>query len=102
MRYDAFLSYSHGASRRLAAAVELTLEGLGKRWDERRALTVFRDVSKQSGTSDLTGDLLARLDASRFLILLASPEAARSPWVAQEVRYWLDTKGLGCLLLALV
>lgn len=102
MSYDAFLSYSHGASRRLAAAIELTLEGLGKRWDERRALTVFRDVSKQSVTSDLAGDLLARLDASRFFILLASPEAARSPWVAQEVRHWLGTKGLGKLLLALV
>ncbi|HEX8685660.1 MAG TPA: hypothetical protein VF654_04135, partial [Pyrinomonadaceae bacterium] len=102
MSYDAFLSYSHGASQRLAAAIELTLEGLGKPWDERRALTVFRDVSKQSVTSDLAADLLARLDASRFFVLLASPEAARSPWVAQEVRHWLDTKGLGKLLLALV
>jgi WD40 repeat protein len=102
MSYDAFLSYSHGASQRLAAAIELTLEGLGKRWDERRALMVFRDVSKQSVTSDLAGDLLARLDASRFFILLASPEAARSPWVAQEVRHWLNTKGIGKLLLALI
>lgn len=102
MVYDAFLSYSHGASQRLAAAIELTLEGLGKRWDARRALTVFRDVSKQSVTSDLTADLRARLDASRFLVLLASPEAARSEWVAQEVCHWLATKGLGRLLLALV
>jgi WD40 repeat protein len=102
MNYDAFLSYSHGAGGRLAAAIELTLEGLGKRWDERRALTVFRDVSKQGTTADLAADLLARLDASRFFVLLASPEAARSPWVAQEVRHWLETKGLGRLLLALV
>lgn len=100
MRYDAFLSYSHGANQRLSAAIEVTLEALGKRWDERRALLVFRDVSKQSATHDLAGDLLARLDASRFLVLLASPEAARSEWVGQEVRHWLRTKGLGSLLLA--
>ena len=38
---------------------------------------------------------------SRFLILLASPEAAASPWVNKEVAYWLDHKGADTLLIAL-
>src|SRR4051812_47925599 len=31
---------------------------------------------------------------------MASPEAARSPWVQEEVRHWLATKGPETLLLA--
>ena len=37
---------------------------------------------------------------SRFLILLASPEAAASPWVNKEVAYWLDHKSADTLLIA--
>jgi hypothetical protein len=28
------------------------------------------------------------IDGSRFFILLASPEAAASPWVPREIEYW--------------
>ena len=102
MKYDAFLSYSHAAGERLASAIELALEELGKRWDERRALLVFRDNSKQGVSANLSADLYAKLDSARFLVLLASPEAAQSPWVAQEIVHWINTKGLAQLLLALV
>ena len=32
------------------------------------------------------------LDDTRFLVLLASPESARSPWVDKEVAYWCDRR----------
>ncbi len=102
VHYDAFLSYSHSTGDRLATALERTLEELGKAWDERKILNVFRDVSKQGVAADLSADLLARLDASRYLVLLASPDAARSPWVEKEVQHWLATKGLETILLVLV
>ena len=40
------------------------------------------------------------LGQSRFLILLASPEAAASPWVNKEVAYWLEHKSADTLLVA--
>jgi tetratricopeptide (TPR) repeat protein len=41
------------------------------------------------------------VDESRFLILLASAEAATSYWVGREVEYWLEHKSLDNLLIAL-
>ena len=41
------------------------------------------------------------LDDSRFFVLLASPEAAESHWVGQEVGHFLSTRGPGNLLIAL-
>jgi tetratricopeptide (TPR) repeat protein len=41
------------------------------------------------------------LTQSRFLILVASPESAASPWVNKEIAYWLDRKSIDTLLIAL-
>jgi hypothetical protein len=30
------------------------------------------------------------MDASRYFVLIASPEAASRPWVNKEIAYWLD------------
>ena len=38
------------------------------------------------------------LDASRWFILLASPEAALSHWVGEEIKYWVSNKGADHLL----
>ena len=40
----------------------------------------------------------AALDASRWLVLLASPEAAQSDWVGQEITHWVSSKGTDHLL----
>ena len=40
----------------------------------------------------------AALDASRWFVLLASPEAARSDWVGEEITHWVSTKGTDHLL----
>jgi MTH538 TIR-like domain (DUF1863) len=41
------------------------------------------------------------LDGSRYFILLASPSAAQSKWVTQEIQHWLATKGSASLLIVL-
>ncbi len=51
---------------------------------------IFKD------TTDLSGGLLARsieqaLDNSRYLIVICSPRAAKSPWVSKEVQRFIDT-----------
>jgi hypothetical protein len=59
------------------------------RWYRRRALRVFRDDTSLSATPHLWPTIEQALGESRFLILLASPEAAASQWVNKEVDWWL-------------
>lgn len=88
--YDAFISYSHKKDRPIAAALQTVLQTLGKAWWQRRKLRIFRDETSLSATPELWPSIERRLLASRFLILLASPEAAQSHWVNKELATWLS------------
>ena len=99
--YDAFISYSHAKDKPIAAALQSAVQKLGKPWYRQRALRVFRDDTSLSATPGLWPSIESALAQSRYLILLASPEAAASPWIAKEVTYWLDHKGADTLLIAL-
>ena len=90
LTYDAFLSYSHAVDARLAPALQRGLHRLAKRWYQPRALRVFRDRTDLAANPDLWTTITTALDASRFFILLASPEAASSPWVDREVAHWIE------------
>ena len=98
--YDAFISYSHAKDKPIAAALQAAMQKLGKPWYRRRALRVFRDDASLSATPHLWPAIEHALAESRFLIVLASPEAAASPWVAKEVAYWLEHKNAETLLIA--
>lgn len=100
-RYDAFISYSHARDRGIATALQDVVQRLGKPWYRRRALRVFRDDTSLAATPALWPSIVDALDGSRFLILLASPEAAASRWVDLEVEHWLAHRGADTLLLAL-
>jgi WD40 repeat protein len=99
--YDAFISYSHAVDRRLAPALQRALHQLAKPWYRLRALRVFRDDANLSANPHLWASIQDALDSSRFFILLASPESARSPWVQREVQYWCQHKPPANLLIAL-
>jgi len=62
---------------------------------------VFRDDTSLSATPHLWPSIEQALGQSRFLILLASPEAAASRWVGQEIAYWLDHNSVDTVLIAL-
>ena len=97
--YDAFISYSHAKDKAIASALQSTVQRLGKPWYRRRVLRVFRDDTSLSATPGLWPAIEQALQNSRFLIVLASPEAAASPWVAKEVTYWLEHKSADTLLI---
>ena len=99
-RYAAFLSYSHAADAGLSIALRDALQQLNKPWHKPRALRIFRDNSSLAASEALWPSIQAAMDSSRYFILLASPEAAASPWVAREVTYWLDHNPPGTLLIA--
>src|ERR1043166_7996358 len=98
--YDAFVSYSHAKDKPVAAALQSVVQTLGKPWYRRRALRIFRDDTSLSATPGLWPTIEQALDQSRFLILLASPEATASHWVSKELSHWLDRKGVETLLIA--
>ena len=79
--------YSHAKDKPIAAALQSVIQKLGKPWYQRRALRVFRDDTSLSATPSLWPSIEQALGESRFLVLLASPEAAASPWVDKEVSF---------------
>jgi tetratricopeptide (TPR) repeat protein len=97
--YDAFISYSHAKDKPIASALQSAIQRLGKPWYRRRVLRVFRDDTSLSATPGLWPAIEQALTNSRFLILLASPEGAASPWVTKEVSHWLEHKGAETLLI---
>jgi WD40 repeat protein len=66
-----------------------------------RALRVFRDTTSLAATPSLWPSIEEALADSEFLILLASPEAAQSEWIAREVEYWREHKPPDRILIAL-
>jgi WD40 repeat protein len=97
-QYDAFISYSHAADGRLAPALQAGLQRLAKPWYKPRALRVFRDDTGLAVNPALWDSIASALEASRFFVVLVSPEAAASPWVNREIEHWVATKDPGAIL----
>jgi TIR domain-containing protein len=97
MRYWAFISYAH-ADEKAATALHRALETYkghrrlpptstptGEPIPPRIA-PVFRDRDELGASGNLPERLQEALKASRFLIVVCSPAAARSPWVNAEIQ----------------
>jgi WD40 repeat protein len=97
--YDAFISYNRRQDAWLAPALQVGLERFAKPWHQVRALRVFRDTASLAASPELWGSVEEALRASRWFILLASPEAARSEWVDREVAWWLANRSADQLLI---
>jgi WD40 repeat protein len=99
--YDAFVSYSHAADARIAAALQSALQRLAKPWYRRRALAVFRDDTNLAASPGLWSEIERALDRSGAFILIASPEAAASGWIEREVAHWRSTKPMERFFIAI-
>src|SRR5690348_2376777 len=91
--YDAFISYAHGADSAFAPVLQRGLQSLAKPWNRRRAMEVFRDETSLAASPGLWPSIRTALNASRWFVLLASPESALSDWVGEEIKYWVSRKG---------
>ena len=101
VRYDVFISYSQFGDLSLAEHLQDSLSRLAKPWWRRRALSVFRDESVLTANPGLWSSIASAIEDSRYFLLLASPEAAASPWVAREVAHWRAHRGTQNMLIAL-
>lgn len=95
-KYSAFISYSH-ADRKVVEWLHRALEGyrLPKNLAgepaahgpaARKMKPFFRDRDDLPASTDLGGTVQKALKQSEFLIVVCSPDAARSAWVNQEIK----------------
>ena len=98
-KYRGFISYSHAADDRLAPALQSGLHRFAKPWYRLRAMRVFRDKTGLAVTPELWGSIEKALADVDYFILLASPQAAQSKWVEQEVDWWLRNRSASHLLI---
>lgn len=94
-RYWAFLSYSHhdkGVAKRLQKRLEtyrVPQRLVGRETSHgpvpARVSPVFRDRDELHAGADLKASVQDALSRSRWLIVVCTPDAARSPWVNREI-----------------
>jgi WD40 repeat protein len=101
LRYNAFLSYSHAGDADLAASIQSSLQRFARPWYKTYALRVFRDKTGLSANPALWNSIARALDESEYLLLLASPQAAASKWVDQEVAWFLRNRTPDKLLIVI-
>jgi WD40 repeat protein len=87
--YKAFISYSHATDGRVAPALQHALHGFARPWYRLRAIRLFRDTTNLAANPHLWSSIESALEQSEYLLLLASPEAARSKWVPRELDTFL-------------
>ena len=110
--YYAFLSYSHKDQamadwlhRELehfkvprSLAGQLTANGV----IPKRLSPIFRDRHELAAADDLGEEIREALASSRYLIVLCSPDAAKSRWTNAEIDVFKRTRPDGCVLAAIV
>jgi tetratricopeptide (TPR) repeat protein len=111
-RYRAFLSYSHKDAAE-AARLHRRLEGyrLPKRLAgtvtargtvPARLVPIFRDRDEMAASADLSETVRTALADSAALVVLCSPAAAGSRWVAEEIRQFRSLQPGAPVLAAIV
>ncbi|MFE7273176.1 toll/interleukin-1 receptor domain-containing protein [Streptomyces sp. NPDC057623] len=104
--YDAFISYATAADRALAPALRYKLRSVGSglpgtnRRRRRPQLRIYLDQRSTPASGELSDELKRALDASRTLILLASPQAAESAWINHEIEWWRERNASRPVLIA--
>ncbi|WP_157115090.1 TIR domain-containing protein [Nocardia niwae] len=99
--YGAFLSYSGDRDRAVLPLVQNAIEKLPRPWYRFPHMRIFLDYSGVSIGPELWDKIVAGLSRSKWLVVVASPEAAGSMWVDREIEWWLTHRSPETILLVL-
>lgn len=107
-RYEAFISYSHTENdARVAREIQRFIEGFSiprafrEHAGRARFGKVFRDEDELVAGASLASGLEDAIRDSRWLIVVCSPAAAASPWVAREIEAFVAEHGASRVLAVL-
>lgn len=100
-KYKAFISYSHNADGKLAPVLQTALHNFAKPWYRLRSIRTFRDKTSLAANPALWPSIESALDDCEYFLLLASRQAARSPWVEREIQWWLQNRSIDKMLILL-
>ena len=112
-RYHLFVSYSRRSDRALAKRIESFLEGFHKTIGDHVATPLQScvdgsdfvlpppDERGESCSREIDAVIATHLAQCRELLVLCSEEAAASPWVAQEIAWFLEHRGAAYIRVAL-
>lgn len=117
-KYYAFISYRHADNReegrywanwlhQSIETYEVPADLVGttnQRGEEIPAqiYPVFRDEDELSADADLSSAIVRALDETRFLVVLCSPNAVASPYVAEEIDYFKRSGGSSDIIAAII
>ena len=101
MLYNAFMSYSHAADTKLAAAIQSALRRFAKPWYRFRILRIFRDKTNLAASPALWTSIQHALENSEYFLFLASPQSADSTWVQREIDWWPQNRSAAQLIILL-
>lgn len=95
-KYEAFISYSHKDKQwgewlhrkleRYKIPKEIRQSSKRKKELPKRLFPIFRDREELPSSADLGGVINEALAQSRYLIVICSPNSAKSIWVNEEIR----------------
>ncbi|MGB5622053.1 MAG: TIR domain-containing protein [Gammaproteobacteria bacterium] len=107
-KFRAFISYSHDDKaaaewlHRVLESYRLPSRLVGMQTPAgdvpARLTPIFRDRDELPAAGDLTTELRTALAQSMFLVVIASPSAAKSRWVNEEIRHFKQVHGDGRVL----
>jgi hypothetical protein len=75
------------------------LQDFDRPWYRPRSLKLFRDETNLGASPHLWREIEEGLTRPRWLVVMASPSAAASLWVRQEIRWWLTHRSAETLLM---
>lgn len=93
--YIAFISYRHlplemATAKKLHKRIERYVIPRELRSGTKKPGLVFRDQDELPISSNLSENIQQALDCSQFLIVICTPETAKSLWVQREISYFLE------------
>lgn len=105
LRYVAFISYSQRdkpAARRIQQLIETyRIPGAGAGTNRKKLGRVFRDDDEMAAAADLGAALRGAIEDTENLVVICSPNSARSIWVNAEIDHFRKT-GRGDKVFAII